>query len=144
MQIPEVTPALHRRITAWGIRKVHHSASFQVPASTNPFAVGCVVLAVLLTVGCGNEEQADGSNKFKYEKSADARWSIGVGGPRAGNTDLCLEDPAVAESWQSANLPSTSLNMVLVSGADEADAQRIADCLYAALPENEVTIGRPA
>lgn len=125
-------------------KRVLPAASHRILGSINPFAASCALLAVLATVGCGNGEQADRSGKLEYTKSPDSRWSIGVGGPRAGNTDLCMEDPAIAESWQSASLPSTSLNMVLVPGADEEDAQRIAECLQAALPENEVTVGRPA
>jgi hypothetical protein len=103
-----------------------------------------MISAVLLTVGCGTGEQAARSGTLEYETSTDARWSIGVGGPRAADTELCLEDPAIAEGRQSADLPSTSLTVVLVPRAEEADAQRIARCLHAALPENDVTIGRPA
>lgn len=80
----------------------------------------------------------------RYTQSSDANWRLGVSGARNGNTDSCLADPSMTESLQSADLPSSALSVVLAPDAKEADAQRIAECLQSALPDNKVTVSRPA
>jgi hypothetical protein len=81
---------------------------------------------------------------MKYDQGSGTTWRVGVGGTRNGNTDSCLADPSIAESIQTADLPSSVLSVVLTTESTEAHALRVAECLQAALPGTEVTISRPA
>jgi len=71
-------------------------------------------------------------------------WSVTVEDPRSESTADCSEDPSVSMAIQSADLPSSQLALQLVSGATEADAFRLADCLAAALRSGKITISAPA
>jgi hypothetical protein len=71
------------------------------------------------------------------------RWVVGVSGPRSGAIDPCIEDPAIEESIQSANLPSTHLSIKLREAAKKEDAERIADCLRRRLKSGDVSIVSP-
>lgn len=139
--------------TFWGW-KYHHrmgksrgswpAVSTRASRSIGPLLSCGLLLCFLTTAGCGNGNNKSGAESVKYDQGSGASWRIGVGGTRNGNTDSCLADPSIAESIQTADLPSSVLSVVLMTEATEADALRVAECLQAALPDNQVTISRPA
>jgi hypothetical protein len=103
----------------------------------------CALAAVLLlSAGCGNAAQ--GSMPFVSDSPEDEQvfWQVEVTGAWSGDVGPCVSDPAVASSWQSADMPSSHLGLVLVPDASEADAARVAQCLHEAGPENKAAVRR--
>ena len=124
-----------------------------------------MVLAVLLG-GCGSaegDEGGDTSDTLSYADGFSGSWSISINETRAGTPngvgsgagsgagsgtasngwigrfDHCLTDPAIADAWRSPDSLST-LSVVLIPEATEADARRVAACVDATLVETQVTV----
>jgi hypothetical protein len=95
---------------------------------------------LLLSLGsCGS-----GSTEIRVTTGTSDRWLVGVSGPRGGSPlDPCLKDPAIEESYQSTDLPSTHLSIELLQTATKEDAERIADCLRQRLTSGNITIHSP-
>lgn len=92
---------------------------------------------------CGNEEEAFRPRMVTSEVGQDALWYISVSDARYDRTGSCLNNPVVAESWESSGQARATLTIVLVPDATEADATRISDCLRTACPGKQVTVTRP-
>lgn len=59
---------------------------------------------------------------------AQGPWTVGVAGD-LGRVPQCVQDPAVAEAYTSADLPSSGGSLVLHVDADAADVERVVRCL---------------
>ncbi len=113
-----------------------------------------LLVVVLLVPACTSETETPGPDTMSpeqmvtYRTGTDALWYITISG--AGHEDIdidarrCIEDPAIAEWWPSPGAVSSDLAIVLPPHATEDDAQRIADCFQEELPENALTLTRPA
>lgn len=75
---------------------------------------------------------------------ASGRWQIDVSGIQNIDTRHCTVDTSVAETWQTAEFPSSSMGLSLVPEAQETDTTRIVECLRTALPDSEVTAKKVA
>ncbi len=128
-----------------------------------------VAFAVLLG-GCGiaeGDEGGDALDTLSYADGFSGSWSIsikesgadtpkgtgsGVGSETASNEwigrfDHCLTNPAIADAWRSADSPSDSpstLSVVLIPEATEADARRVAACVDATLVDAHATVKQPS
>lgn len=102
----------------------------------------CALGAVLVVSACGQGPAERQPVVDETTESTPGRWQIGVGGVQDGDPAPCIEDPSVADTWQSASYPSSSMGLALVADASGTDAERIAQCLRTALPANEVTVTR--
>ncbi len=109
-----------------------------------PFAV------VLLITGCGYSPGADNAPLIRVETApvpetpsiepGPAHWQVEVSGTQGGDPSQCMADPVVAETWLTADYPSSAMGVVLTPGGTKEDASRIAACLQTVLPDSEVTV----
>ncbi len=109
-----------------------------------PFAV------VVLITGCGYNPEAEHAPSSPREGARiagtpsigpdAAHWQVEVGGVRGEDAWQCMVDPVVAETWQTADYPSSAMGLVLTPEGTEEDASRIAACLQTVLPDSEVII----
>ncbi len=104
--------------------------------------IGCSLVVVLLTVGCGYGPRGSERSITDGAEEGRAFWQVEVTGAGGDGVESCLADPSVASSWQSADMESTHLGLALVPHASEADAKRIAHCLRGVLPGSEVAVRR--
>lgn len=102
--------------------------------------LACLFLIPLALGGSGEPAEPG------ISPGASDRWHVYVSGPRGddGRIEHCLDDDAVDESIQTADLPSTNLSIKLHTSATEEDAKRIAGCLNQNLDSGEVSISSPA
>ena len=96
------------------------------------------MLVVALLAAC-----ASGPADYSRTTSTDDRWSVGVSYPVYSSLDKCEDDPSVEIAVQSADMPTSRLGFRLQSGASEADALRVADCVAMFLSSGELTIMSP-
>lgn len=103
--------------------------------------VAAMLLIAFAAGGCGTEPDDP-----PITPGSSDRWHVHVTGPRGDDSRIedCLDDLAIEESIQTANLPSTHLSIKLQTTAAEADAKRIADCLHQSLESGDVSIASPA
>lgn len=98
------------------------------------------MLVVALLAACA---APSGPADYPRTASTDDRWSVGVSYPVFSSLDKCEDDPSVEIAVQSADMPTSRLGFRLKSGASEADALRVADCVAAFLSSGELTIMSP-
>ena len=113
-----------------------------------------LLVVVLLVPACTTKTGTPGPDTMSreqmvtYRTGTDALWYITLSG--AGHEDIdidarrCIMDPAIAEWWPSPGTLSSDLSIVLPPHATEDDAQRIVGCFQEELPENALTLTRPA
>lgn len=107
-------------------------------------------IAVLLITGCG---LSPGAENPPSSPGADARivgtpstglgaarWQVEVNGVQGEDPWQCMNDPVVAETWQTADYPSSAMGVVLTPEGTKEDASRIAACLQKVLPDSEVIV----
>lgn len=100
-------------------------------------------LAPVLIVLLGTCAAPSGPTDYPRTASGDDRWGVGVSYPIYSSLAGCEDDPSVESAVQSADMPSSRLAFRLVSGASEADAIRVADCVSPLLSSGELTIAVP-
>lgn len=69
-----------------------------------------------------------GGGATTIEIPAQGPWTVAVAGDLTGVPE-CVQDPAVAESYMSADLPSSGGSLVLAVDADAGDVERVVRCL---------------
>lgn len=92
--------------------------------------------AVALLAGCASVER-----ETVTASSSLIPWSVAVS-PYV-EPEACLDDPAVDTTTQPAVMPPMSVTFVLTEAANEADAERVADCVEGLLSGGSITILRP-
>ncbi|TFD83549.1 hypothetical protein E3T61_21185 [Cryobacterium lactosi] len=98
-----------------------------------------LLIAAMMLAGCA---EAPAASYDRTEGDGDS-WFVGAKDPRFESLSLCIDDPSVGTSLQSADMPSSRLSMQLVAGSTEEDAIRIADCLGDALTSGQIWITSP-
>ncbi|ADG73002.1 hypothetical protein Cfla_0082 [Cellulomonas flavigena DSM 20109] len=81
--------------------------------------VGSTLLGAIAALGGGG---------VSIDIPAQGPWTVGVAGD-LGRVPECVRDPAVAESYMSADMPSSGGSLVLDVDADAADVERVVRCL---------------
>lgn len=82
--------------------------------------VGSTLLGAIAALG--------GGGGVSVEIPAQGPWTVGVAGD-LGRVPECVQDPAVAEAYTSADRPSTGGSLVLAVDADAADVERVVRCV---------------
>lgn len=107
-------------------------------------------IAVLLITGCG---YSPGAENAPSSPGADARvagipstrpgathWQVEVSGIQGKDPWPCIDDPVVAETWQTADYPSSQMGVVLRPEGTKEDASGIAACLQTVFSDSEVIV----
>jgi hypothetical protein len=98
-----------------------------------------VFLIPLVLVGCG---AAPGATVVTPGTSD--RWHVTVLGAMDGaSIGHCFEQAPIEEAIQSADLPSTHLDIKLLETATQEEAEQIADCLRPNVGKAKVSISSP-
>lgn len=96
-------------------------------------------LMPLVLVGCGT---APGATSVTLGTSD--RWHVNVLGARDdASIEHCFKHALIEEAIQSADLPSTHLDIKLLEPATQEEAEQIADCLRQNVGNAKVSITSP-
>ena len=106
--------------------------------------MGCSLIAVLLTAGCGYGQPGDEPPVTDGTTEGQGSWQVEVAGVWNGDVGACVSDPAVGSAWQTADVPSSHFGLALIPEAGESDADRVAECLQTVLPQAEITVRQAA
>ncbi|MGV8965419.1 MAG: hypothetical protein ACOH2F_03995 [Cellulomonas sp.] len=99
-----------------------------------------IVVSAVAVLGLGASILAGGAPPTTGTTiPGDGPWVIAIDHPR-GDWNRCFDDPAVAESLMSADLPSSRAAATLRTTATKADVERIATCLDRYLSGGTATI----
>ncbi|WP_454149385.1 hypothetical protein [Microbacterium lacticum] len=102
--------------------------------------LGAAIATALILTGCAT---AGTTRDIPIIDGENESWSVTVSQPRFSDDERCTDDANIENAVLSADLPSSSLGVILVPGSSEQDARRIAECLQRTLISGEVTISAP-
>jgi hypothetical protein len=103
-----------------------------------------LLIAMLLALGLAGCASGGTSRAIPVTwRDGPEPWSIELSAP-TGPFDTCLQDDAIHEAVQSADLPASHVAATLATGSDSEDVHRILDCLVDSMTGGEITVVGPS